>query len=384
LVGVASATVIALLLVALQVGMAVQARRIARERDRAEQEAAKATAINAFLQYTLVSAIPLSGMDRDVTLLEALEFAVERIDESFGEQPEIEAAVRSNIGGAYVHLRRYEEAESLLRRALEIQQRIWGEGHRETASSLVEMGFLFLQQGKWEEAEPFIRDGVRLARKLGEQGQVLLGNAMINLAQLAVHRGDLDEAESIYRDLLAMYQKRDSDSGVAWARHSLAGLLGEKGDYEEAEALYRDALDGVRKIHGNEYPMVATCLLDLGRMIARLNAPTEVQQRDGDCETALPLFEEAIRIREASMELNSADYLLYSYGQCLTALARYEEAEQQLVLAYSLVRDTRGTEDKATLRYVEYVEALADLYEAWGKPEKAAEYRTMLTKEESE
>jgi len=57
-------------LVALVVGFSVvtalQARRIARERDRAELEAAKATSINTFLQDVLGSADPWErGRSRD-------------------------------------------------------------------------------------------------------------------------------------------------------------------------------------------------------------------------------------------------------------------------------------------------------------------------------
>ena len=70
------------------------------------------------------------------------------------------------------------------------------------------------------------------------------------------------------------------------------------------------------------------------------------------------------------MGLNSSAGVLISYGKCLTELARYEEAEEQLVLAYSFLRD-REAGDEATVRAVE---TLVELYEAWGKPEKAAEY----------
>ena len=89
--GVAAAGAIAVLLVALAATMAVQAQRVRRERDRATAEAAKASAINAFLLDALGAADPWSKGSRNVTLLDALRQAQDKAKTAFGNQPLVEA-----------------------------------------------------------------------------------------------------------------------------------------------------------------------------------------------------------------------------------------------------------------------------------------------------
>jgi tetratricopeptide (TPR) repeat protein len=310
----------------------------------------------------------LEGLGRDATVVEALDRAVGEIDASFADQPEIEAAVRATIGLTYLRLNRYEEAEPLLRRALEIRRPLLGDGHEDTVESLNGMGLLLADQGKWDESERFIREAIELARKLGEPGEDHLGDAMLNLASLAHTRGDLDEAESIYRDVLAMLLEADDEYAVAWVRHNLAGVLNDKGDYQGAESLYRDALDGFRRTRGNEHPLVASTLRGLGTVIARFNVSSETRESEGNCEAALPLFQEAIEIDDASLGPWAAAASRRSYGRCLTRLGQYERAEDPLLQAHSDLRTVYGEEDEVTVRAVE---SLVELYEAWGRPEKA-------------
>ena len=82
-VGVAVTAAAALLVVAATLGLALLAQRLARERDRAEREAARASSIATFLQDTLSSADPWSGGARDVSVADALAAATAKIDRSF-------------------------------------------------------------------------------------------------------------------------------------------------------------------------------------------------------------------------------------------------------------------------------------------------------------
>src|SRR5262249_47457801 len=61
-------------------------------------------------------------------------------------------------------------------------------------------------------------------------------------------------------------------------------------------------------------------------------------------------------------------------GACLVKLKRYREAEEQLLAGYDGLKaalgDRHAETQKATGRLIE-------LYEAWGKPEKADSYRAL-------
>ncbi len=81
--GFATAAAFLLLLVGVAVLLAVQADKIRRERDRATQEASRATAINQFLQKTLGAADPWQRGTRGVSLVDALKQAEKQAHGSF-------------------------------------------------------------------------------------------------------------------------------------------------------------------------------------------------------------------------------------------------------------------------------------------------------------
>ncbi len=64
------------------------------------------------------------------------------------------------------------------------------------------------------------------------------------------------------------------------------------------------------------------------------------------------------------------------HGMCLVELGRYEEAELLLLEAYPRLEPLPDLDTKDTIRY------LVKLYDACGKPEKAAEYRELLPEPE--
>ena len=68
-------------------------------------------------------------------------------------------------------------------------------------------------------------------------------------------------------------------------------------------------------------------------------------------------------------------------GACLTAQGRYEEAESLLLHAHNAIKSKLGAKHRSTLQAVRW---LTQLYEAWGKSEKAAEYRALLPETNSE
>ena len=146
-VGVAVAASAALLVVAATLGLALLAQRLARERDRAEREAARASSIAGFLQDTLGSADPWSGGDRDVSVTDALAAATVKVDRAFQNQPLDAAAVRRTIASTYAGLGRFDEAETLVRSALERTTSRARRGPRRSGGNLVGAGERVLEQG---------------------------------------------------------------------------------------------------------------------------------------------------------------------------------------------------------------------------------------------
>ena len=140
---VAAASVIAVLLVALGVTMVVQAGRVRRERDRATAEAAKASAINAFLLDALGAADPWSKGSRNVSLLDALRQAQDKARTSFVNQPLVEASVLQTIGTTFANLAEYPEAEKALTASLDLRVKAAGAKSAEAAESLAALSEMY-------------------------------------------------------------------------------------------------------------------------------------------------------------------------------------------------------------------------------------------------
>jgi hypothetical protein len=68
------------------------------------------------------------------------------------------------------------------------------------------------------------------------------------------------------------------------------------------------------------------------------------------------------------------EYLL-DYGACLTRLERYGEAETPLLEAHQTLAAALGPAHKKTIKSVR---SLINLYEAWNKPDLAAEWQARL------
>jgi serine/threonine protein kinase/tetratricopeptide (TPR) repeat protein len=496
-VGVGVGSLVLILLIAFAAAMTVQTVRIARERDRANREAAKAQAINEFMQKTLAAADPFAGVGRDVTVVEALGKAVRELEGSFSNEPEVRAAIQKTIGATYLELGRYEDAEPLLVSALGTRRELFGELHKDVADSLYYLAFLKLEQGDFGEAERLFREAVRINRELpGERGQ--LADSLDGLAMALYDVGDFASAEPPEREALELRRELNGEASKEFSipANNLAIILEANGDFEEAETLYRTALAVDRRVYGDEHPEVATKMSNLGLLLLHTKGPEPAEPllrealdvrknalgehpataaslshlarlltRKGDAAEARRTYREALAMQrrllgddhtaftttlnnlarelQAAGELEEAETLLREaisiwrervgdvhphlavhirnlasvmadqgktaeaearyleacsmlqkvhgdshwltadcrnvYGGFLTGLARYEEAEALLRPAHRVLEEKLGRENART---VAAVERLLKLYEAWDKPDQAAEYRAMLPDEE--
>lgn len=303
------------------------------ERDRAEGEASKATAINNFLQETLGSANPYEGTGREVTVLEALDGAVETIDAAFADQPEIRAAVEHTIGCTYRDLGEYDRAEPLLRSALETRQRLVTGPQADVATSLNALG------------------------------------------ELLYYQGDPDAAAALWQEALeirhALFDKLHPD--VAELLNSLGVAHQTRGDYAAATGMYREALAMRRTLFGDEHEEVANTLNNLAI----------VRGLQGDYATAAPMLREALAIRRIVLGDDHPDTSssLNNLAFVLTRLGDYAAAEPLVREALEKSRESLGEQHP---RVAAHLGVLAELYEAWDKPGQAAEYRALLRERDRE
>ena len=407
LVGGVAATVVALVIGLAATGYYMVEARAAR--DRAEEEASKATAINSFLQETLGSANPYDGTGREVTVLEALDGAVERIDVAFVDQPEIRVAIEYTIGSTYRDLGEYDRAAPLLRSALETRQRLGSDPQADVATSLNALGELLYYQGDPDAAAALWQEALEIRQALFGQRHPDVAELLNSLGVAHQARRDYEAAEGMYREALAMRRTLfgdeheevantlnnlaivraqddpaaatpmlrealairrivlgDDHPDVISSLNNLALLLTRLGDYEAAEPLAREALDRWRESLGAQHPRVAAALSNLAELL----------RNQGDDEAAEPLYREALAMRRTLMgEHADVAANLTDLGALLTDKGEYAAAEAYLREALAMQRRLYGETHSQTQGAVT---GLVELYEAWDRPDQAAEYRALI------
>ena len=127
--GVAAAGVLVALLAVFAGVMTVQSRRIAQERDRANQEAATAKQVSEFLVGLFKASDPTQARGDLVTAREILDRGAREIEQTLRDQPDVQGRLQSTIGEVYTSLGSYDAALPLLEKAAATQRRVLGDDH---------------------------------------------------------------------------------------------------------------------------------------------------------------------------------------------------------------------------------------------------------------
>jgi len=272
--GVAAAGTIVLLLAALAVSMTVQAQRVRRERDRAAAEAAKASAINAFLQEALGAADPWGKGSRNVTLLEALRQARGKAEATLKTQPLVAASVLQTIGTTFSNLAERGEADRALRDALALRAAAAGKRSGEAAESLVALSSAESYAKEFREAEKHAREALDIVRTLHGEKSLESAPALYALATAVQGAGRPPEAIALAEELLRI-ARANREAGVRETRDAAAkaetdALLvligarttGDESDSKKTEPLAKERLALLKARFGERHPEVANAMND--------------------------------------------------------------------------------------------------------------------------
>jgi serine/threonine protein kinase/tetratricopeptide (TPR) repeat protein len=385
-------------------------RRAEVEKQRANEEASIARAVEDFLQKDLLGQADLANQagdtprDKDITVRQALDRAAKRIDHKFRGQELTEAAVRFTMGNAYHGLGEYPQAQRHLERSVDLRRQKWGAEHPDTLQSLHALAMVLRDRGRYREALPLLEKVVegRRARLGADEPHTL--EAMHHLGIVYRDLARYDEAESLYNRVLAAQRTR------LGARHpdtlltlnDVALMHLSRGRFKEAEPLLKEVVQGLRAENGPDHPFtlssthnLACCYMELDRYAAAEPLFRQVLKerlaklgpRHHDTvfsmsmvalvlgarnrrEEAEPVLRQVLEARRESLGPEHPDTLtsLGNLGELLRGLHKYGEAEDLLKQAVSGRRAKLGPEDPDTLRTMYF---LGGLYTDMGRYDDA-------------
>jgi len=320
-------------------------RQLMQERNLARAEAERAEAVTAFVTGLFASPNPWSGgTATEITVLEALDEGVRRINVEFADRPELQARLLGVIGESYHWLHRKEQAERVLRRAVDVLEAVRGPNAIETLVARLHWGRT-LNSGPGPDSalavlrpvlealsEPSSYEEARLrAEVLGELARVHSGVPALDTS-LAYYRASdeafaaLDPPEPVaHGEMLRHYSRvlgrsdRDGNTRIA----------------ERAVALLSAALPP-------DHIELAAAHQDLG------SAYSGDPERLDD---SLAQFDRALAVFEARLEPYDPNLLAVRNNRALllSTMERFKESEEEYRTIEKLQRswepDSRGHAD---------------------------------------
>lgn len=270
-----------------------------------------------------------------------------------------------NYGTALKDRGELPEAEKYLRDVLALRIEVYGEDHPQTAFTYNSLAATLQKLGRADEAAVMFEKTLAIRRKvLGEDHPSTI-TSMANLGVTYMTMKRPKDAEILLRGAYeaSIRTLGEEHSKTLITMGSLAYVLEEVGKPEEAEAMYRRVIDVRRKAAGGRDPETWSPMNNLAMLLTSRGKPAE----------AALLYKELLTLCEKTLPPTHYYIAIYrnNYGECLTDLGNYAEAEEQLLGSLGMLETTFGKEH---VRVVKAYTRLAKLYEKWGKPEKAKEY----------
>lgn len=321
----------------------LQAQRADREAARANaaaqsasREAAIAEEVSGFLEGLFAASEPAAGRGGEVTARELLDRGVARIDESFADQPLVQARLLHAMGQAYGRLGHFAVAETLLERSLVLRRDQPGASPLAIGSTHMSLFHVLQETQRPEEAEVHVRAAIAIfeasdeapEQTNGEPAAEEVGRRLIealgDLGMVLNRQMNLDDAEAALTRAAALLDRLpepDAELAASLAL-KLGSLYADQGKPVQALASLERVLTFARQLYGLDHPRTVVALNNVGQ--ARLELG-RAKGAEGPLAEALPV---ARRLFEPHHPLLGT--VLRNLGGSLARQGRLDEAEPLL------------------------------------------------------
>jgi tetratricopeptide (TPR) repeat protein len=178
-----------------------------------------------------------------------------------------------------------DEAERLLARALDIQQKTLGADDPEVGLTARELGECYAARNDPGRAAPLLRLAADFCGRVLGEGSWQYAAALVRLAQVHLARRAFDEAELLYlRGLALLRESTGEDLNYSVCLNNLGMLYHIRGDDGRAEPLLRQVVDLRRRVAGEDHPLYLHALQDLAEFYRSRDdlARADAWQRQAD------------------------------------------------------------------------------------------------------
>ncbi len=310
----------------------VSARRVARERDRAAGEEARARAVVSLLVDIFGATAPAPGNDPQTVSIDALLTQGEARVAALKEQPEVQAEMYATLAHIRTERSEFPAGRVLFEKSLD---RYKSAGV--SPASPGPLGAMFGQAALLQRM-----DAPAEAAKILEAALVSLQASSTNRARALHMLGESiggPRGEELARNAVSMFRAVGASSfEVAGAQNSLAVLHFGSKRMADAHALWKQVLPVLERDLGPDHP-------DTLRVLNNLSASSPDQA--SSVATLRRLIQSHERLLGATSAPLSNDW--NNLGAALAVMREYEEAEDALRTSLAMRRKVLGESHKETI-----------------------------------
>ena len=295
-----------------------------------------------YLNRGLSLAVQLDNLDGKATILNAIGAAYEQLSKpeealrnygeslaikrSMGQKPGI-ALTLGNIARVQSSLGKPEEAYKSYQGAVTLQREIGDK--KGLGVTLINLGELYTERSRYEEALKAFKESLQIQRDVGDENKQAL--CLNNIGNVYLAKGLSSDALTYYERALELRKKTNVPSQVGETLHNLGEASLKAGDYGQSLDYHLKALDLFRS--SGDKSGAAIQSYSMGTIF-------EYQGRYG---AALKSKEEALKtFRELQDRGFWMAEILSGYGNSLSQVGRYDEAQQNLSEAMTLARQLQN------------------------------------------
>jgi serine/threonine protein kinase len=280
----------------------------------------------------------------------------------------------SNLAKAYQDAGRLPEAITLHERTLKIRQTKLGPEHPNTLTSMNNLAGAYHEAGRLAEAIPLFDQTLALSKaKLGLEHPHTL-QTMDNLAAAYVEAGRPAEGIALEEQALALKKAKlgPDHPDTLTSMGNLAKAYQAAGRELDGIAMFEDTLRRQKAKIGSEHRDTLVTMENLSSAYLK-------QKKYGEAES---LLRQILSIQEKKRPKSWQYFDTESrLGGSLVAQNKFAEAEPLLVSGFDGLKEReRDIPPKRRMRIRTALERVVQLYDGWGKKDKANEWREKLTR----
>ena len=218
-----------------------------------------------FMKEILAQARVSKSLGKDSSMMrEILDHTAQRLETELADYPDVQAELHGVIGQTYEDIDEYEKAVAQSSEQLRLRRQLHKGDHPYLASAILDLASAQESLGKVKEAETLIREALGMRQRMFGDTHPLTAEVHGLFAWILVKSGRSAEGEASSRIAYEQWRHNRADPRLQVGPRSLSALLKNTNRLPQAIEVQLELLKSLKLLHGAEHPDIVTCLDNLG------------------------------------------------------------------------------------------------------------------------